>query len=97
MTRYICVLVHGMWHGGWCWRKIIPLLTEEGHSVFTPTLTGLGDRAHLLHSGINLATHVTDVASVLEMEDLSNVILVGHSYAGMVITGAAERCALRRQ
>lgn len=95
MTKCTYVLVHGMWHGGWCWRKVAPLLAAEGHEVVTPTLTGLGDRAHLLHEGINLATHVTDVAAVLEMEDLTDVILVGHSYAGMVITGVAERCADR--
>jgi pimeloyl-ACP methyl ester carboxylesterase len=95
MARYTYVLIHGMWHGGWCWRYLVPLLTAEGHDVVTPTLTGLGDRAYLLHPDINLATHVTDVAAVLEMEDLTDVILVGHSYAGMVITGVAERCADR--
>ena len=95
MARYTYVLVHGMWHGGWCWRYLTPLLAAEGHCVVTPTLTGLGERAHLLHPDINLATHVTDVAAVMEMEDLSDVILVGHSYSGMVITGAAERCADR--
>ena len=95
MAKYTYVLVHGMWHGGWCWRKIAPLLAAEGHEVVTPTLTGLGDRAHLLHEDICLSTHVTDVEAVMEMEDITDVIFVGQSYAGMVITGAAERCADR--
>lgn len=89
------VLVHGAWHGSWCWRRLIPLLSAQGHHVTAVTLTGLGDRAHLLSAGVDLNTHVTDVAAFLEMEDLSDVILVGHSYGGMVITGAAERSADR--
>lgn len=89
------VLVHGAWHGGWSWTKLRPLLEQAGHPVFTPTLTGLGDRSHLLHKGIDLSTHVTDVIQLLEFEDLHDVILVGHSYAGMVVTGVAAQAAER--
>jgi pimeloyl-ACP methyl ester carboxylesterase len=89
------VLVHGAWHGGWCWKKVAPLLRAAGHDVFTPTLTGLGERVHLLASEIDLATHVDDVLGVLEYEDLTNVVLVGHSYGGMVISGVAERAGSR--
>lgn len=84
------VLVHGAWHGGWCWRRVYEQLTIQGHQVFTPTLTGLGERAHLLSRQINLDTHITDVISLLEAEELKNVILCGHSYAGCVITGVAD-------
>ena len=83
------VLVHGTSHGGWCWQKLAPLLRAEGHEVYTPTLTGLSDRSHLLDYGVDLATHITDVVNLLFHEDLSDVVLVGHSYAGMVITGVA--------
>lgn len=89
------VLVHGAWHGGWCWRRVAPLLRAAGHEVHAPTLTGLGDRAHLAHRKIDLETHIADVVGVLEMEDLANVVLVGHSYAGMVIAGAADRAPAR--
>jgi len=89
------VLVHGAWHGGWCWRFVRPLL--KGHDVFTPSLTGLGERTHLARPDINLDTHIADVVSLLEMEDLRDVILVGHSYGGMVVTGAADRAHERIQ
>lgn len=89
------VLVHGAWHGGWCWDKLTPLLESEGHQVFTPTLTGLGERSHLLTTQTDLITHVQDIVNVLEYENLSDVILVGHSYAGMVISGVAEKAAKR--
>ena len=89
------VLVHGAWHGGWCWRFVAPLLRRAGHDVFTPSLTGLGDRAHLARPGIDLELHVQDIVALLEMEDLREVVLVGHSYGGMVVTGAADRCAAR--
>ena len=85
------VLVHGSMHGGWCWKRVVPLLRAAGLDVFTPTLTGLGERAHLAHPGINLDTHIQDVLGVLEYEDLHDVVLVGHSYATMVITGVADR------
>jgi pimeloyl-ACP methyl ester carboxylesterase len=89
------VLVHGGGHGGWCYQRVAPLLRERGHDVYTPTLTGLGERAHLLDDHVDLERHVTDVAAVLRFEDLRDVILVGHSYGGMVITGAADRVADR--
>ena len=85
------VLVHGSMHGGWCWRRVAPLLRAAGHEVFAPTLTGLGERAHLAHPGIDLDTHVRDVLGVLEYEDLDRVVLVGHSYAGTVVAGVADR------
>ena len=89
------VLVHGAWHGGWCWRDIVPLLRRAGHEVFTPTLTGLGERRHLARPGITLDDHVRDVVSLLETEDLAGIVLLGHSYGGMVVTGVADRCAAR--
>jgi pimeloyl-ACP methyl ester carboxylesterase len=85
------VLVHGAWHGGWCWRRVSDLLERQGHKVFTPTLTGLGERSHLLRAGINVSTHVTDVANLLKWEGLSNVVLCGHSYGGLVVSGVAEQ------
>ncbi|MES3000755.1 MAG: alpha/beta fold hydrolase [Pseudomonadota bacterium] len=85
------VLVHGAWHGGWCWTRVEALLRAKGHRVFAPSLTGLADRSHLLNPGISLDTHVQDVVNLVEWESLESVVLVGHSYGGMVITGAAER------
>jgi pimeloyl-ACP methyl ester carboxylesterase len=87
------VLVHGAWHGGWCWRRVSDRLERQGHKVFTPTLTGLGDRSHLLRAGIDVSTHVTDVVNLLKWERLSGVVLCGHSYGGMVISGVAEQMA----
>jgi pimeloyl-ACP methyl ester carboxylesterase len=89
------VLVHGAWHGGWCWTKLAPLLRAAGHQVFTPTLTGLGERVHQLSADVDLGTHVQDVVALLEYEDLRDVILVGHSYGGMVIAGVAAAAAPR--
>ncbi len=85
------VLVHGGGHGGWCYRRVARILRAGGHEVYTPTLTGLGERAHLLDGTVDLDRHIEDVAAVLHFEDLHDVILVGHSYGGMVITGAADR------
>jgi pimeloyl-ACP methyl ester carboxylesterase len=87
------VLVHGAWHGGWCWRRVSDRLQQQGHAVFTPTLTGLGERSHLLDRSVVLETHVRDVVNVLAWENLSDVVLVGHSYAGCVISSVAERSA----
>jgi pimeloyl-ACP methyl ester carboxylesterase len=89
----VFVLVHGTGHGGWCWRLLTPLLRTAGHDVYTPTLTGLGASSHLLEQidKISLDTHVTDVSNLLFYEDLSEVVLVGHSYGGMVITGVAVK------
>jgi pimeloyl-ACP methyl ester carboxylesterase len=85
------VLVHGAWHGGWCWTRLVPFLQVAGHRTLAITLTGLGDRSHLISPSVDLDTHVTDVVSMLEMDDLDDVVLVGHSYGGMVVCGAAER------
>ncbi|MCV2489226.1 alpha/beta hydrolase [Geodermatophilus sp. YIM 151500] len=85
------VIVHGAWSGAHAWRWVRPLLRDAGHEVFTPSLTGLGERAHLAHPGIDLDTHVEDVVAVLRYEDLRDVVLVGHSYGGMVISGVADR------
>jgi pimeloyl-ACP methyl ester carboxylesterase len=87
----VFVLVHPAWFGGWCWKKIVPLLEEQGHSVRTPTLTGLGERSHLAHPGIVMGTHIDDVASVLTYDDLREVILAGTSSSGAVISGVADR------
>lgn len=84
------VLVHGAWHGGWCWGKVAERLRAAGHRVFTPTLTGLGDRAHLIAPNVGLATYIEDIISTIEMEDLSDVILVGHSFGSVVISGVAD-------
>ena len=95
----IFVLVHGAWHGGWCWSKLTPLLLGPGASVYTPTLSGLGERAHLAEmldpAQLDLDLHIRDIAQLLEYESLNDVILVGHAYAGMVITGVAEVCPER--
>ena len=91
----IYVLVHGGAHGGWCYQKVSRLLRADGHEVYTPTMTGLGERSHLLRTGIDLELHIRDIVAVLRYEDLHNVILVGHSYGGMVITGAADHAAER--
>ena len=85
------VLVHGAWHGGWCWRKLTPRLRAAGHEVLTPTLTGLGERVHLAHAEIGLSLHIEDIVNVLEFEGLRDVTLVGHDYGGMIITGVAGR------
>ena len=89
------VLVHGAWHGGWCWQRVTPLLRAKGHDVFTPTLTGLGDRAHLARPDVGLDTHIQDVVAMMEMEGLLDVTLVGHSYAGAVVQGVADRVPSR--
>jgi pimeloyl-ACP methyl ester carboxylesterase len=89
------VLVHGGGHGGWCYQPVARLLQAEGHTVYAPSLTGLGDRAHLVSPAVDLDLHVRDVVAILESEDLRDVILVGHSYGGMVITGIADRAADR--
>jgi len=85
------VLVHGGWEGGWYWRPVADRLRQRGFRVFTPTLTGLGERAHLLSPSVDLTTHIEDVLGVIRCEELSEFILVGHSYGGMVITGVADR------
>jgi pimeloyl-ACP methyl ester carboxylesterase len=89
------LLVHGAWHGGWCWDQVSARLTALGHVVIAPTLTGLCERSHLLSPSVNLSTHIADIAGEIRFKDLSNIVLCGHSYGGMVITGVAERYAER--
>jgi pimeloyl-ACP methyl ester carboxylesterase len=89
------VVVHGAWSGGQAWRWLRPLLQGAGHEVFTPSLTGLGERSHLASAQVDLDTHIQDVLGVLEFEDLDQVVLVGHSYGGMVITGVADKAPQR--
>jgi pimeloyl-ACP methyl ester carboxylesterase len=89
MARY--VLVHGAFHGGWCWQRVAARLRAAGHEVWAPSLTGLGERAHLATPETGLRTHVQDICAVIEADELDDVVLVGHSYAGMVITGVAEK------
>ena len=85
------VLVHGAWHGGWCWRRVADRLTAKGRYVVAPTLSGVAERSHLAADAINLSTHIDDVVNEIKWKDLDNLVLVGHSYAGMVVTGVAER------
>lgn len=85
------VLVPGAWLGGWCWQRVTPALRAAGHDVYTPTLTGLGERVHLARPEIDLDTHIQDIVNVLVYEDLRGVILVGHSYSGMVVSGVVDR------
>ncbi|VTU45304.1 Non-heme chloroperoxidase (plasmid) [Variovorax sp. SRS16] len=89
------VLVHGAWFGGWCWKQVADSLRALGHTVYSPTLTGLGERKHLARPGINLDTHVDDVVNLIETEDLRNVVLVGWSYGGMVVTDVLARVQQR--
>ena len=89
------VLVHGTWHGGWVWQDVANRLRAMGHRVYTPTCTGCGERLHLTGPDVGLKTHITDIAQVLEFEDLNEVILVGPSFSGITITGVADRCRER--
>jgi len=93
MNRQTFVLVHGAWHGGWCWRLVSDILEAEGHKVYSPTLTGLGERSHLLNASITLDTHIQDIVNVFWWEDIDNAVLCGHSYGGWVISGAIEQIA----
>ena len=95
MTPKVFVLVHPAWHGAWFWKKVVPLLRERGHVVFTPTLTGLGERSHLARADVGLDVHITDVVQMLKYDDLRDVVLVGHSSSGAVITGVADRAPAR--
>jgi pimeloyl-ACP methyl ester carboxylesterase len=89
------VLAHGAWSAAWAWKKMRPLFRAAGHEFFSPTYTGLGERAHLARPEIDLSTHVQDVLAVLELEELKDVTLLGHSYGGMVATGVADKAAAR--
>jgi pimeloyl-ACP methyl ester carboxylesterase len=84
------VLVHGAWHGGWCWRDVRAILEGSGHAVFTPTMTGVGERSHLIDAMTDIGVHIADIVNLIEWEELTDVVLVGHSYGGMVITGVAD-------
>ncbi|MCV0440750.1 MAG: alpha/beta hydrolase [Hydrogenophaga sp.] len=90
------VLVHGAWHGAWCWRRVLPLLRGAGVDAHAVTLTGVGERAHLMSPDIDLHTHVQDVIGLIEAEEVQRLVLVGHSYAGMVVTGVADRLQRER-
>jgi pimeloyl-ACP methyl ester carboxylesterase len=87
-TFLVC---HGAWSAGWAWKKIHPLMNGAGHRLVTPTYTGLGERAHLAHPGIDLEAHIADMLNVIKYEDLRDIVLIGHSYGGMVATGVADR------
>jgi pimeloyl-ACP methyl ester carboxylesterase len=87
-TFLVC---HGAWSAGWAWKKLHPLMAARGHCLVTPTCTGLGERAHLANPSIDLETHIQDVLNVIKYEDLRDIVLVGHSYGGMVATGVADR------
>ena len=91
----IFVVAHGAWSAGWGWKKMHPLMAKRGHTLVAPTLTGLGERAHLARTDVGLETHVTDIVAVFKTEDLHNVNLIGHSYGGMVATGVADRARAR--
>jgi pimeloyl-ACP methyl ester carboxylesterase len=91
----IFVVAHGAWSAAWAWKKMRPLMCAAGHELWTPTYTGLGERAHLSHADVSLDTHIQDIVAVLETEDLHDVILIGHSYGGIVATGVADRARER--
>ena len=87
-TFLVC---HGAWSAGWAWKKMHPLMQAAGHRLITPSYTGLGERAHLAHQALDLEAHIADMLNVISYEDLSDIVLVGHSYGGMVATGVADR------
>src|SRR5438105_4201374 len=90
-ARKTFVLIHGAWHGGWCWRRVADLLEAKGHKVYAPSLTGNGDRSHLLSKDVILDTHITDIVNLFKWEDLKDVCLVAHSYGGWPSSGAREQ------
>lgn len=90
-THTAIVLVHGAWHGAWCWHRVLPLLRQAGVDSHAVTLTGVGERAHLLSPALGIETHVQDIIGLIEAEELQRVVLVGHSYAGNLITCVADR------
>lgn len=89
------LVAHGAWSAGWCWKKMRPLLSKLGHELVTPTYTGIGERVHLAHPDVGLETHISDILGVLQFEDLRNIVLIGHSYGGMVATAVADRAPER--
>jgi pimeloyl-ACP methyl ester carboxylesterase len=94
-ARATFVLVHGAWRGSWLWKRVRKELEARGHEVFTPTLTGVGERVHLAAKSVDLETHILDVANLIRWEELDDIVLCGHSYAGCVVTGVADRLAER--
>jgi pimeloyl-ACP methyl ester carboxylesterase len=90
-ARKTFVLVHGAWHGGWCWRRVSDLLEKQGHKVLTPTMTGLGERSHLMSKDVVLDTHIADIVNVVRWEELKGICLVAHSYGGFPVSGALEQ------
>jgi pimeloyl-ACP methyl ester carboxylesterase len=90
-SRKTFVLIHGAWHGGWCWRRVADLLEAKGHKVFAPSLTGNGDRSHLLSKDVNLDTHIADIVNLFKWEEIKDACLVAHSYAGWPASGALEQ------
>jgi pimeloyl-ACP methyl ester carboxylesterase len=90
-ARKTFVLIHGAWHGGWCWRRVADILEQHGHKVYAPSLTGCGDRSHLLNKDVILDTHITDIANLVTWEDLEDICLVAHSYGGWPSSGALEQ------
>src|ERR1700693_3130355 len=88
MARF--VLVHGAWHGSWCWQRVRSALQAQGHQVFTPTLTGVGERSHLLSAQVDLRTQTLDVINLIRWEGLNDIVLCGHSYGGFVVSGVAD-------
>src|SRR3978361_689888 len=88
------VLVHGAWHGGWCWRRVADLLEQKGHKVFAPTLSGLCERSPLADAKSSPSTHIADVVNLIRWEGLDDIVLVGHSYGGFVISGVAEKLSV---
>jgi pimeloyl-ACP methyl ester carboxylesterase len=89
------LVAHGAWSAGWAWKKMHSLMSAAGHRLITPTYTGLGERAHLASAVNDLETHILDILGVIEYEDLSDIVLIGHSYGGMVATGVADRARER--
>lgn len=89
------LLCHGAWSGGWAWKKMHPLMAQAGHRLIAPTYTGLGERSHLASPAVDLNTHIQDILNVIAFEDLSGIVLLGHSYGGMVATGVADRARER--
>jgi pimeloyl-ACP methyl ester carboxylesterase len=94
-ARRTFVLIHGAWHGGWCWRPVVDRLEAKGHHVLTPTLTGLADRSHLLSKSVDLDMHIADIVNLFEWNDLNDVTLVAHSYGGWPVSGAMEHIGKR--
>jgi pimeloyl-ACP methyl ester carboxylesterase len=90
-NRKTFVLIHGAYHGGWCWKKVVDILEKQGHKVYAPSLTGLADRSHLLSTSVNLTTHITDIVNLFKWYDITDACLVPHSYGGWPCSGAVEQ------